>query len=419
MHKILIIGRGGREHALAWKMAQSSQVAAVYAAPGSHGMEGVATRVPIDEKDIDALAAFAKRENIALTIVGPEVPLMNGIADRFLAEGLVVFGPKANAAIIEGSKAFFNELMEKYDIPTAKHKIFDNYAAAMAYIETLNPPIVIKADGLAAGKGVIIAQTLNDARQALTEMMQDAKFGQSGATVVIQEYLAGEEFSYIAMVHGENVCAMPISQDHKRVYDGDKGPNTGGMGVYTPVPQIDEGIQAATHNILQNTARAMAKEGRMFTGFLYGGIMATIDGPKVFEFNARLGDPEAEILLPLLKSDLFEAIMSLLRGEEPTLEWQDEAIVGVMLCAKGYPEKYVMGIPIHGLDSLQQDTIVFHCGTGYENGCYTTNGGRVLFIARRAQTLAKAQADVYAEVKKIKCDNLFYRTDIAYKGLRA
>jgi len=410
MHKVLVIGRGGREHALAWKFAESTKV---YVAPGNPGMENVATLVPIDENDFDALTVFAKKEGIHLTVIGPEVPLVNGIVDKFIQAGLPVWGPKANAAIIEGSKSFTKDLMKKYAIPTAAYEVFTDYESALHYVETATLPTVIKADGLAAGKGVVIANTKTEAQEALKEMMENGIFGQSGHTVVIEEFLEGEEFSFIAFVASNAVYPMALAQDHKRAYDGDKGPNTGGMGAYSPVPQFgDDVIQRSIDEILIPVTQAMVKEGRPFTGFLFAGLIATSQGPKVIEFNARLGDPETEVLLPRLENDLFEVIMAMLNGDPVDLRWSDDAMVGVVLASKGYPESYETGFPILGLDTLDKDTFVFHCGTDYTDGHFTNKGGRVLMIACKAKELVAAQKSVYKEIQKIKCDNLFCRTDI-------
>jgi len=422
MNKVLVIGRGGREHALAWKFSKSASVDAVYVAPGNKGMEDVASPVDIDENDFYALIDFAKKESISLTVVGPEVPLVNGIVDRFLQAGLNVFGPKANAAIIEGSKSFAKSLMEKHGIPTAAYRAFTDHDEACRYIEKAGMPIVIKADGLAAGKGVVIAYTREDAQSTLREMMQDGRFGRASQTVVVEEFLEGEEFSFIALVKGERVYPMVLSQDHKRAHDGDKGPNTGGMGAYSPVPQIDDDIvKNAAEQILVKTAKAMVLEGRSFTGFLYGGLIATSQGPKVIEFNARLGDPEAQVLLPRLESDLFETIMALLKDDTTegnlALQWSDDAVVGVVLGSKGYPGEYSTGFAIEGLGDLKGGTLVFHCGTDRRDGKFVTNGGRVLVVAGKARTLALAQKEVYEEIGKIKCGNLFCRTDIGRKGL--
>lgn len=338
---VLVIGRGGREHALAWKFAQSEKVEKVYVAPGNEGMRDVATPVDIDENDFDALVLFAKENNVELTFVGPEIPLMNGIVDRFKEEGLRVFGPNKAAAVIEGSKAFTKELMKKYDIPTAAYETFTDYEEAVQYIQKVGAPIVIKADGLAAGKGVTVAMSLEEALQAVKEMLQDVKFGAASKKVVIEEFLDGQEFSLMAFVNGTTVHPMVIAQDHKRAFDGDKGPNTGGMGAYSPVPQIPESaVQEAIQTVLHPTAKAMIEENRSFTGILYAGLILTNDGPKVIEFNARFGDPETEVVLPRLENDLVDVCNAVLDESELTLQWSEEAVIGVVLASKGYPEAY-------------------------------------------------------------------------------
>ncbi|PFZ13662.1 phosphoribosylamine--glycine ligase [Bacillus pseudomycoides] len=414
---VLVIGRGGREHALAWKFAQSEQVEKVYVAPGNEGMRDVATPVAIDENDFDALVLFAKENNIGLTFVGPEIPLMNGVVDRFEAEGLRVFGPNKAAAVIEGSKAFTKELMKKYDIPTAAYETFTNYEEAVAYIQKIGAPIVIKADGLAAGKGVTVAMTLEEALQAVKEMLQDVKFGEASKKVVIEEFLDGQEFSLMAFVNGTTVYPMVIAQDHKRAFDGDKGPNTGGMGAYSPVPQIPESaVEVAIEAVLHPTAQAMIKEGRSFTGILYAGLILTSEGPKVIEFNARFGDPETEVVLPRLDNDLVDVCNSVLDGEKLVLKWSEEAVIGVVLASKGYPEAYEKGAIIRGLDTLE-DAIVFHAGTAMKHGDFVTNGGRVLFVACKEKNLQEAKNKVYKEIEKIESDGLFYRSDIGYRAI--
>ncbi|MEY8349777.1 phosphoribosylamine--glycine ligase [Bacillus cereus] len=414
---VLVIGRGGREHALAWKFAQSEQVDKVYVAPGNEGMRDVAMPVDIDENDFDALVLFAKENNIGLTFVGPEIPLMNGIVDRFETEGLRVFGPNKAAAVIEGSKAFTKELMKKYDIPTAAYETFTNYEEAVAYIQKVGAPIVIKADGLAAGKGVTVAMTLEEALEAVKEMLQDIKFGEASKKVVIEEFLDGQEFSLMAFVNGKTVYPMVIAQDHKRAFDGDKGPNTGGMGAYSPVPQIPESaVSEAIETILHPTAEAMIQEGRLFTGILYAGLILTNEGPKVIEFNARFGDPETEVVLPRLESDLVDVCNDMLDGKELTLKWSEEAVIGVVLASKGYPEAYKKGTVISGLDTLE-DVIVFHAGTAMKHGDFVTNGGRVLFVACKAKDLQEAKNKVYKEIEKIESDGLFYRSDIGYRAI--
>lgn len=414
---VLVIGRGGREHALAWKFAQSEKVEKVYVAPGNEGMRDVATPVDIDENDFDALVLFAKENHVELTFVGPEIPLMNGIVDRFKEEGLRVFGPNKAAAVIEGSKAFTKELMKKYNIPTAAYETFTDYEEAVQYIQKVGAPIVIKADGLAAGKGVTVAMTLEEALQATKEMLQDVKFGEASKKVVIEEFLDGQEFSLMAFVNGKTVYPMVIAQDHKRAFDGDKGPNTGGMGAYSPVPQIPESaVEEAIKTVLHPTAKAMIQENRSFTGILYAGLILTNDGPKVIEFNARFGDPETEVVLPRLENDLVDVCNAILDESELTLQWSEEAVIGVVLASKGYPEAYKKGDIINGLDALQ-DVIVFHAGTAMKHGDFVTNGGRVLFVACKANSLQEAKDKVYKEIGKIESDGLFYRSDIGYRAI--
>ena len=409
MNNVLVVGRGGREHALAWKLQQSPKVKKVYVAPGSKGMENVATIVNIDELDFESLAAFAKSENIVFTVVGPEAPLAKGIVDYFSKEGLAIFGPTAAAAEIEASKSFSKALMEKYHIPTAASKIFTNCDEACEYVKTLPTPIVLKADGLAAGKGVAIVNSVQDAIETLKDMMENEKYGIASRKVVIEEFLEGEEYTFMAFVKGENVYPMELSRDYQKAYDGDKGPITGGMGAYSPTTKISDEEIVEAKEVLNKTAKALAKEGRPFAGFLYGGF---ISGAKVIEFNSRFGDPEAEVLLLRLESDLFEVIELLLKGEAPTLKWSSDVAVGVVLASTGYPESPKTGYPISGLDDLKPDTLVFHCGTDYKDGTYITNGGRVLMVVRMAKTLAQARDEVYEEIDKIKCEELFWRTDV-------
>ena len=419
LRKILIVGRGGREHALASKFKQSVIETEVFVAPGAFGIEN---SIAIDENDFDGLISFAKKESIDLTVVGPEVPLVNGIVDRFQQENLAIWGPCANAAVIEGSKAFAKDMMKKYGIPTAAYEVFSDYDTACRYLDTVKVPIVVKADGLAAGKGVVIAQSKKEACEALEEILVQGKFDELGKgsnnnrQVVIEEYMVGEEFSFIALVAGERVIPMALAQDHKRAFDNDEGPNTGGMGAYSPVPQISEDIvKRAVDEILLPTAQAMVQEKRPFYGFLFAGLIATDQGPKVIEFNARLGDPEAEVLLPRLENDLFEVIIGLLDERVPQVElkWSPNSVVGVVLASKGYPGVYEVGFPISGLDDLEKDTFIFHCGVGENN---LTAGGRVLLVARMEKDLASAQEAVYKEISKIKCNNLFYRKDIGNKA---
>lgn len=416
--EVLVVGRGGREHALAWKFAQSSNVEKVYVAPGNAGMTNVAELVSINENDHDALVQFVKEKGISLTFVGPEAPLSEGIVNRFEEEGLRVFGPRKEAAIIEGSKSFAKDLMKKYNIPTAKYETFTSYEEAKAYIEAEGAPIVIKADGLAAGKGVVVALDFEEALAAIDEMMNQAKFGAASSRVVIEEYLEGEEFSFMAFVNGANVYPMVISQDHKRAYDGDQGPNTGGMGAYSPVPQIpEEVLDEAFKTILQPTANAMIAENRSFTGILYAGLILTANGPKVIEFNARFGDPETQVVLPRLEND-FAAVINDILDEKPVeLHWSNDAVIGVVLAAKGYPNEYEKGHVIHGLSSMSDDIFVFHAGTKKTEDCFMTNGGRVLLAATKGSDLREAQALLYKQLEKVHCDGLFYRKDIGYRAI--
>ena len=420
MSKVLIIGSGGREHALAKTFAKSPTVNEVYVAPGRDGMKDVAIPVAISVTDFQSLADFAKEKKIDLTFVGPEVPLTLGIVDYFEKEGLRIFGPRKNAAVIEGSKSFAKNLMKKYQIPTANYQVFTDVEKACKYIKEIEPPIVIKADGLAEGKGVIIATTVSEGKVALEEMLEKGRFGEAGNSVVIEEFLDGPEFSFMAFVHGEDVYPMIISQDHKRAFDGDEGPNTGGMGAYAPVPVIsDEMVDYAYHNILVKTAKAMVEEGRPFTGILYGGLIATSNGVKVIEFNARFGDPETEVVLPLFNSDLYEVLMSILDGKKPELSWSDEHIIGTVLATKGYPGSYERGFLIKGLENLEEETFVFHCGTKETDQGLVTDGGRVLLVARKANTFQEAKDKLYQEIEKIDCDQLFYRKDIGGKACQS
>lgn len=417
--KVLVVGSGGREHAICKKVKESSLVSEVFCAPGNAGIEADATLVPFSETDFDNLVNFAKKEEIGLTIVGPEVPLSAGIVDAFEAEGLKAFGPRKNAAIIEGSKSFAKDLMKKYEIPTAAYETFTSYEEAKAYVEKQGAPIVIKADGLAAGKGVVVAMTLEEAIDALKDMLLDARFGESSASVVVEEFLDGEEFSLMAFVHGDKVFPMVISQDHKRAYDGDKGPNTGGMGAYTPVPNItDEDVQFGIDEILLPTAKAMIAEDRVFTGILYAGLIQTKQGPKVIEFNARFGDPETQVVLPRLENDLVQLLLDILDDKTPELTWSDDAVVGVVVAAKGYPGEYEKGVEFPDLSVVDQATI-YHAGTAKnEAGKLVSNGGRLLLVTAKADTIRAAVDTVYNEMKKIEHEAFFYRKDIAHKAFK-
>lgn len=417
---ILIIGAGGREHAIGKKMKQSSKVVNVYCAPGNPGMTiDEIELVDIHEWDHQRLIEFAKNNQIAWTFVGPEQPLLSGIVDDFQAAGLKIFGPTKSAALIEGSKSFAKELMEKFGIPTAKSKNFTTFVAAKQYIEEQGAPIVIKADGLAGGKGVVVALTVGEAVQAAKEMLEDHRFGDSGTLIVIEEFLSGEEFSLLAFVNGNDVYPMPISQDHKRAYDKDRGPNTGGMGAYTPVPQIaDELVEEAIQKILQPAADGMVELGRPFVGILYAGLIATATGPKVIEFNARFGDPETQVVLSRLKSDFFQVIDELLKGQAPSeLLWEKEGYnVGVVVAAEGYPGHYLKGMALP--DFLTEDVTVYYAGVEKEGGQLIGSGGRIYLVESFGETLAEARANVYKALVAKETNQTFYRTDIATKGLQ-
>jgi len=417
--KVLIIGRGGREHALCCKVSESPLVEKVFAAPGNAGMENVAEPVPIDESEHEKLIEFALNKGISLTIIGPEVPLLEGLADKFQAAGLKVFGPSKKAAEIEGSKSFAKELMKKYNIPTAEYAVFTSFEEARDYVVEKGAPIVIKADGLAAGKGVSVAMTVEEALKSLEDMLVDQKFGAASSQVVIEEFLSGEEFSLMAFVNGEVVVPLEIAQDHKRAFDGDKGPNTGGMGAYSPVPHIGtDTVQTAVDTILIPAAKAMVEEGRSFCGILYAGLIKTADGPKVIEFNARFGDPETQVILPRLSSDLVDVILELLDGGTPKLEWDPQAMLGVVVAANGYPENYEKGAVLEGLENISSGAYVFHAGTTKNTaGSFLTAGGRVLLVGAKADHLQEAQEKVYAELKKLSCKDVFYRKDIGAKAI--
>jgi phosphoribosylamine---glycine ligase len=417
MKKILVIGSGGREHAIAYKFKCSPQVEEVYVAPGNPGMRDVATLVPIQTNEFDELIEFVKANKIDLTFVGPEIPLCAGIVDEFHKANLEIFGPTKAAAELEGSKVFSKAMMKKYNIPTAKYESFSDYEQAKEYLQKQEMPIVLKADGLAAGKGVIIAMTMNEALQSLEEMMCNHLFDEAGSSVVIEEFLEGEEFSLLAFVNGDLVIPMQIAQDHKRAFDNDEGLNTGGMGAYTPVNHIPESAyNDAVTNIVQAMASAMVKEGKPFLGILYGGCMLTKDGVKTIEYNVRFGDPETEVILPALENDLVEVVENTMKGIPTKLSWSNDAYCGVVMANKGYPESYQKGAVIEGLDVC--NARVFHMGTSEKDGKITATGGRVLFVVMNGNTLKEAQEAVYKEIEAIHCDSLFYRHDIGSKGIK-
>ncbi|MBD7938841.1 phosphoribosylamine--glycine ligase [Cytobacillus sp. Sa5YUA1] len=416
---VLVIGRGGREHAISRKLSESSQVKTVFVAPGNPGMEDVATIIDISENEQEKLIAFALENHVELTVIGPEVPLLEGLADKMEGAGLTVFGPKSRAAEIEGSKSFAKDLMKKYAIPTGSYEVFDQYEAASAYVKKHGAPIVIKADGLAAGKGVVVALTEDEALAALEDMLVGEKFGEASATVVIEEFLAGEEFSLMAFVNGETVIPLEIAQDHKRAFDGDKGPNTGGMGAYSPVPHISkETVETAIATILIPAAEALVQENRSFCGVLYAGLIATEQGPKVIEFNARFGDPETQVILPRMKSDLAHVMLEVIAGHKPVIEWDDEAMLGVVVAANGYPDAYEKGAELIGIEEVAERAFVFHAGTAKNaQGTFTTNGGRVLLVGSKASDLVTAQNQVYDALTNLTTNEVFYRKDIGYKAI--
>lgn len=418
----MVIGQGGREHALIWKLAQSQRVNKIYCAPGNGGTASLAENVPLKETDVDSLVRFAKEKGIDYTVVGPENPLLAGVVDAFQKEGLLVFGPTRASALIEGSKSFAKQLMEKYNIPTGKYKVFDSLNDALAYVDTQDAPIVVKADGLAAGKGVTVAQSREEAKDALRSMMAEKRFGEAGTRVVIEEYLEGEELSLMAFVDGLTVVPMLPAQDHKPVFDGDKGPNTGGMGAYAPVTHMpQEMIDQAVEKILKPAAQALAKEGRPFQGVLYAGLMHTAQGPKVVEFNARFGDPETQVVLPLLKTDLMDVIEAVCHHklDELKVEWHRQSAVTVVAASPGYPGSYPTGKEIQGMEnwSGRQDVVIFQAGTKWENGKLVTNGGRVFSVTALGDDLASARDKAYNVLNEVTFEGMHFRKDIAQKGL--
>ena len=415
---ILVIGSGGREHALYWKLSESPQTEQIYAIPGNPGM-GASVAIALD--DHAAILRFVKEHEIGLVVVGPEVPLMNGLVDELEAAGIRAFGPRANAAEIEGSKSFAKDLMKKYGIPTARYEVFTAAEPARAYIRQEGAPIVVKADGLAAGKGVIVAMTEQEALDAVDAIMEDHSFGDAGARVVIEEFMEGEEASLLAFTDGTTIRPMISAQDHKRAYDGDRGPNTGGMGTYAPAPVMTpEMTERAVEEILKPTIAAMAKEGRVYRGCLYLGLMVTADGPKVVEFNARFGDPETQVVLPLLDSDLVAIMCACADGTlaDVPIRWKEGAAVCVVLASGGYPGHYDKGQEIHGLaDAEAMGALVFHAGTAMKDGELVTNGGRVLGVVGRGTDISSAVDSAYAAATKISFKDAYYRKDIAHRAL--
>ncbi|WP_026691233.1 phosphoribosylamine--glycine ligase [Alteribacter aurantiacus] len=418
--KVLVIGKGGREHALCWSFAKSPNVKEVICAPGSDGIRSVARCVPIEETEHEAIVHLVKDELIDLVVIGPEAPLVAGLADELKEEGIRVFGPSKQAAQIEGSKEFAKDLMEKYEIPTGAYRVFDSLTPAIEYVKEQGAPIVVKADGLAAGKGVVVAMSEEEAVTALEQILDEKQFGEAGARVVIEEFLEGEECSLMAFMNGETVVPMVVAQDHKRAFDGDRGPNTGGMGAYSPVPHISkEAIKQAEQTIVRKMARALKQENCSFTGILYAGLMMTSDGPKVIEFNARFGDPEAQVVLPRLITPLDEVIFSVLKHEEIDVEWCEETVIGVVLASDGYPGSYDTRVPIDSSVFKQQSGPFFHAGTRELDGEWMTNGGRVGIVTGMDRSLEQAQKSVYTVLQDAQTDGLFYRSDIGSRAISA
>lgn len=414
--KVLVVGSGGREHAIVTKLLENKNITKMYCANGNGGISELVECVPIAPTDIEGVVKFAKENQIDFTFVGMDDPLVMGIVDLFEKEGLRVFGPNKEAAQLEGSKAFSKGLMKKYGIPTAAYETFDNIEKALEYVQNLTPPIVIKADGLALGKGVVIAQSIEEAKTAIKEMMLDKKFGNSGSTVVIEEFLDGEEFTILSFCDGKTVRPMVSSKDHKKAYDGDKGPNTGGMGTISPVSCYTEEVaEKCMEEIFIPTVNALNSEGITYKGIIYFGLILTKDGPKVIEYNCRFGDPEAQVVLPRLKSDLFEIAGACIDGtlDNMDIQWSDEAYTCVILASGGYPGSYEKGKEIFGLDNIDKNTTtVFHAGSKKQDGKFYTNGGRVLGVTSKGRDLNEARQTAYENVAKISFEGMEFRTDI-------
>ena len=415
--KVLIVGSGGREHAIAWSVAKSPKVDKIYCAPGNAGIAEFAECVNIKAMEFDKLVAFAKENAIDLTIIGMDDPLVGGVVDAFESEGLRVFGPRKNAAIIEGSKAFSKDLMKKYKIPTAAYENFTDPDEAIKYLETAKMPIVLKADGLALGKGVLICNTLEEAKEGVKTLMLDKQFGDAGNEIVIEEFMTGREVSVLAFCDGKTIKCMTSAQDHKRAKDGDQGLNTGGMGTFSPSPFYNDEVEAFCEKyVYQSTIDAMASEGRPFTGILFTGLMLTEDGPKVLEYNARFGDPEAQVVLPRMKNDIIDVMEACIDGKlsDVELEFEDNAAVCVVLASDGYPEKYDKGFEIKGLDTFKDKDgyYVFHAGTKFDGDKIVTNGGRVLGVVAKGEDLKAARANAYKATEWIDFANKYKRNDI-------
>ena len=417
--KILVIGGGGREHALVWKLKNGDAAREIFCAPGNPGIAEIAECVPLQVKQIIELADFAEDNKIDLSVVGPEDPLTDGIVDLFEKRNLPVFGPNRQSALLEGSKAYAKKVMERFNVPTAEYCEFDDFEKALAYVKTQGVPIVIKADGLAAGKGVTVAETLAEAETALRSIMVQKVFGESGTKVVIEECLRGEEMTVLAFVDGKTVLPMVPSQDHKPVFDGDRGPNTGGMGAYSPVPQLEKWLPEINERVLRPVAEGLAEEGTPFSGILYVGLMITKDGPKVIEFNVRFGDPEAQVILPRLENDLAEIFLAVTekRLHEVKLRWQSGASVCVIAAAPGYPGPPTKGLPITLPEVHPAGTQIFHAGTAIQNEQLVTNGGRVFGISAQGADIAEAREQAYSLLEKVQFQGKHFRRDIAAKAL--
>jgi phosphoribosylamine--glycine ligase len=420
--KVLVVGKGGREHALTWKLSQSPLVSKLYCAEGNAGIERIAKRVPIDPLNLEELASFAQKEGIDLTVIGPEAPLVAGLVDKLESKGLKVFGPNRRASQLEGSKVFAKEFMQRHGIPTAEFHTFDDPQKAKAFIRDFGMPIVIKADGLAGGKGVFVCKTYEEAMQAIDRLMVQGALEEAGKRVVIEEFLEGEEASYIVMLNGDRYAPLPTSQDHKRLLDGDRGPNTGGMGAYSPNPFIDEAVELTIRReVIEKVIKGLKEEGIEYRGFLYAGLMLTSEGPKVLEFNVRLGDPEAQPLLMRIKGDFLKTLLDFYEGKEVSIQQEERCALCVVLASRGYPEKPEDGKPIYGLEDAEreEDVILFHAGTETREGRFITKGGRVLNVCAWGSSLMEAREKAYRAVQKVSFEGMHYRKDIGLRGLKS
>jgi len=419
--KVLVVGNGGREHALAWKLSQSPLVKELYCAKGNAGIWSIAKKVDISPTDIKALADFAYKEGIDFTVVGPEAPLVEGITDEFEKRGLKIFGPSKEASQLEGSKAFAKKFMEKYEVPTAQYQVFEDFDKAVRFVKDVGAPIVVKADGLAAGKGAVVCFSEEQAIQTLENFMKKGALGGAGKRVVIEEFLEGEEASYIVMVNGDKYVPLPTSQDHKRLLDGDKGPNTGGMGAYSPTPVITPEVEERIRReVIERTLAGLKEEGIYFRGFLYAGLMITAEGPKVLEFNVRLGDPEAQPILMRVRGDFLQSLLDFYEGKDIKLEEDERWSLDVVIASRGYPQNPEKGKVIEGLEEAQklEDVIIFHAGTTLKDGKVVTNGGRVLNVCAYGRTLKEAKDRAYEAVSKIHFEGMQFRKDIGDKAFK-